>query len=336
MIQHTDNNTFHALLVEEKEKGIFSRRIASRHIDELPAGDVLLRVHYSSLNYKDALSASGNRGVTRRYPHTPGIDAAGVVVESNDPRWQHGQEVLACCYDLGMNTAGGFGQFIRVPAGWVMAKPAGLSLRKCMIIGTAGFTAAQCIAAIREHPVQTTDGKILVTGATGGVGTMAVALLAKLDYKVTAVTGKREQEQFLRGLGASEVIDRIQAVDQSGRMMLKGKWAGVVDTVGGEVLATAIKSTRYGGVVTACGNAASADLPLNVYPFILRAVSLVGIDSAECPMANRQRIWQRLAEDWRPSDLEQFANEISLDRLPEAIDTMLAGRHRGRTVINLG
>ncbi len=329
------DRNFRALQVEVGDDGNCLRRIVERHIDELPAGEVLVRVGYSSLNYKDALSASGNRGVTRRYPHTPGIDAAGVVVESADPRWRPGQEVLACGYDLGMNTSGGFGQFIRVPAAWVMAKPTALSLRECMIIGTGGFTAAQCVAAVQKHPVLPEDGKILVTGATGGVGTMAVALLAGLGYRVAAVTGKLDQEDFLRGLGASEVIDRQRAVDQSGRAMLKGKWAGVVDTVGGEILATSIKSTRYGGVVTACGNAASPDLPLNVYPFILRAVSLVGIDSAECPMANRERIWQLLAEDWRPEDLEQFAAEITLEQLPEAIDAMLAGRHRGRTVVNL-
>lgn len=326
---------FNALLVEEPEKGRFIRRIAERCIDELPIGDVLLRVHYSSLNYKDALSAAGNRGVTRRYPHTPGIDAAGVIVESADPSLQPGQEALVCCYDLGMNTPGGFGQFIRVPAGWVMAKPDGLSLRECMIIGTAGFTAAQCVESLVAHPIFPADGKILVTGATGGVGSMAVALLAKLGYTVAAVTGKASREAFLRELGAAEIVLRQQAVDESGRMMLRGKWAGVVDTVGGAILATAVKSTRYGGVVTACGNAASADLPLNVYPFILRAVSLVGIDSAECPMTKRRQVWQRLAEEWRPADLEKFATEISLGQLSDAIDAMLAGKHSGRTIVNL-
>lgn len=335
MIAAVHNATFRALLVEEGEGGKYNRRVALRQIDELPAGEVLLRVQYSSLNYKDALSAAGNRGVTRRYPHTPGVDAAGVIVASSDPNFPPGLEALVCGYDLGMNTAGGFGQFVRVPSAWVMAKPDGLSLRECMIIGTAGFTAAQCVAAIGEHPVSPADGKILVTGATGGVGSMAVALLAKLGFRVAAVTGKAEQEEFLRQLGAGEIIGRRQAVDASGRMLLKGKWAGVVDTVGGEILATAVKSTRYGGVVTACGNAASADLPLNVYPFILRAVSLVGIESAECPMGRRQRIWQRLAGDWRLQDLERFAAEISLEQLSETIDAMLAGRHSGRTVVNL-
>jgi len=328
--------TFRALLVQEEGAGRYRRKIVDRRIDELPAGEVLVRVHYSSLNFKDALSANGNRGVTRRYPHTPGIDAAGEVVSSSDRRFQKGQQVLACGYDLGMNTSGGFGQYIRVPAGWVMAKPAELSLRECMIIGTGGFTGAQCIAAISEHPLTPEAGKVLVTGATGGVGSMAVAILARLGFKVAAVTGKAEQEEFLRGLGASEIILRSKAVDNSGRMMLKGKWAGVVDTVGGEILATAVKSTRYGGIVTACGNAASAELSLNVYPFILRAVSLVGIDSAECPMERREKIWRQLAGDWRPADLERFATEIALDQLSDAIDDMLAGRHHGRTVISMG
>lgn len=330
------DRTFRALLVEEGEEGTYSRRIATRHIDELPPGGVLVRVRYSSLNYKDALSAIGNRGVTRRYPHTPGIDAAGIVAESADPQIRTGQEVLVCCYDLGMNTPGGFGQYIRVPAGWVMAKPDGLSLRQCMIIGTAGFTAAQCVDVLTAHPLAPEDGKILVTGATGGVGSFAVALLAALDFRVAAVTGKAEQEEFLRGLGASEIVPREKAADTSGRMLLKGKWVGVVDTVGGEILATAIKSTRYGGVVTACGNAASAELPLNVYPFILRAVTLVGIDSAECPMEKRRQVWQRLAAEWRPADLERFASEIGLEQLSDTIDAMLAGRHSGRTIVNLG
>jgi len=328
--------TFRALLVEEGEEGAYRRRIAERHIDELPTGGVLVRVHYSSLNYKDALSAAGNRGVTRRYPHTPGIDAAGIVAESADPRFPVGREVLVCCYDLGMNTPGGFGQYIRVPVGWVMAKPDGLSLRECMIVGTAGFTAAQCVDALIAHPLAPGEGKVLVTGATGGVGSFAVALLAGLGFRVAAVTGKVELGDFLRSLGADEIVPRDKAVDNSGRMLLKAKWVGVVDTVGGEILATAIKSTRYGGVVTACGNAASAELPLNVYPFILRAVSLVGIDSAECPMEKREQVWQRLATAWRPADLERFVNEIHLEKVSDAIDAMLAGRHSGRTIVNLG
>lgn len=327
--------SFKALLIEETEAGTFSRSIVTRSTDELPAGEVLVRVHYSSLNYKDALSAAGNRGVTRRYPHTPGIDAAGVVEESSHPGWPAGTEVVVCCYDLGMNTAGGFGQYIRVPADWVMAKPEGLTLAETMAYGTAGFTAAQCVERLVNHPVTPANGKILVTGATGGVGMVAVALLARLGFRVTAVTGKPQQEAILRELGAQEIVPREKAVDTSGKMLFKEKWAGVVDTVGGQPLATAVKSTRYGGIVTCCGNAASGDLPLNVYPFILRGVTLAGIDSAKCGMAQRVRVWGKLATAWRLADIERRATTIPLEALDDAIALMLQGKHAGRTIVDL-
>ncbi|MFZ5776249.1 MAG: YhdH/YhfP family quinone oxidoreductase [Thermodesulfobacteriota bacterium] len=329
------NRTFRAMLVSEPTPGQFHRQITVRELDDLPAGEVLVRVRYSSLNYKDALSATGNRGVTRRYPHTPGIDAAGEVAESRAPQFKPGEAVMVSCYDLGMNTPGGFGQYIRVPAAWVMPLPDGLTARESMIYGTAGFTAAQCMERLLRHPVRPEDGKILVTGATGGVGSMAVALLAGQGFHVAAVTGKPEQEAFLRGLGAREIVPRQNAIDQSARMLLKEKWAGVVDTVGGPILATAVKSTRYGGAATCCGNAASPDLSLNVYPFILRGVSLIGIDSAECPMDSRLPLWQRLASDWRLPNLEAMATEISLMELDQYIDSILQGKVRGRLILNL-
>ncbi|MCB0058853.1 MAG: alcohol dehydrogenase catalytic domain-containing protein, partial [Caldilineaceae bacterium] len=213
--------TFDALWIEEQPDGSFARSIVQRSTDELPAGDVLIRVHYSSLNYKDALSASGNRGVTRKYPHTPGIDAAGTVVDSAVDAFRLGDEVIVIGYDLGMNTAGGFGGYIRVPAGWVVARPAGLTLRKAMILGTAGFTAAQCVAALVDHGVTPEGGEVLVTGATGGVGSMAVALLGQLGYTVAAATGKRDEVDFLHGLGARIVLDRAEVDDQSGKVMLR-------------------------------------------------------------------------------------------------------------------
>lgn len=329
------SKTFKAMVVRETAAKTYERQITEQTIDQLPAGEVLVRVHYSSLNYKDALSASGNRGVTRRYPHTPGIDAAGIVAESASAAFAPGDAVIVSCYDLGMNTPGGFGQYIRVPAKWVMNLPAGLSLRESMIYGTAGFTAAQCVYRLTRHPVRPEEGKILVTGATGGVGSMAVAILASLGYRVVAATGKAEEEGFLRELGAAEILLRDQAIDTSERMLLKGKWAGVVDTVGGPILATAIKSTRYGGAVTCCGNAASPDLPLNVYPFILRGVTLIGIDSAECPMEVRIPIWQKLAKEWRLPDLEKMAAEISFAELDRRIDSILQGKQRGRILLNL-
>jgi acrylyl-CoA reductase (NADPH) len=326
---------YKALVVDKTADDQFIRSIKEKKIKDLPLHEVLVRVHYSSLNYKDALSASGNRGVTKRYPHTPGIDAAGIVAASSVAGFQPGDEVIASCYDLGMNTPGGFGQYIRVPAAWVLKLPPGLSLLESMIYGTAGFTAAQCVLRLAENQVGPDGGKILVTGATGGVGSMAVAILAGMGYRVSAVTGKPEAADFLRDLGAAEVIAREQAIDTKGRALLREKWAGVVDTVGGEMLATAIKSTRYGGVVTCCGNVAAADLPLTVYPFILRGVSLIGIDSAECPMAVRQRVWQKLAGEWKLAGLNGMATVICLDELDRHIELILAGKAKGRVVVNL-
>jgi putative YhdH/YhfP family quinone oxidoreductase len=327
--------SYKALVVEESPSGTFEKTVRSRTVAELPKGDLLIRVHYSSLNYKDALSASGNRGVTRRYPHIPGIDAAGVVEECTGGDFQPGDRVIATGFDLGMNTAGGFGQYIRIPADWALPCPEQLSLRQCMIYGTAGFTAAQSVAKLVDFPVLPGRGRILITGASGGVGSFAVAIMAKLGYSVTAVSGKPEASAFLKRLGAREIITREQATDSSGRLLLKERWAGAIDNVGGEILATAIKSTAYGGAVTCCGNVASPELPLSVYPFILRGVSLLGIDSAKCSIHIRQKIWQKLAIEWRIEDLDSLADECGLSELPEFIDRMLHGRQTGRVIINL-
>ncbi len=329
-----ENKKFTAMVVEETSEKHFERQIRERSVEDLPDGDVLVRVKYSSLNYKDALSATGNRGVTRTFPHTPGIDAAGVVEESSDDRFKPGAEVIVTSYDLGMNTAGGFGQYIRVPAGWVVPLPENLSLKEAMIYGTAGFTAGISVYKL-THTVKPENGDVLVTGATGGVGSIAVAVLSKLGYSVTAVTGKTEEESFLKEIGAKAVIGRDEALDTSGRPMLKSLWAGVVDTVGGDYLATAIKSTHLHGSVTCCGNVASPDLPLNVFPFILRGVSLLGVDSQNCPMNTRVQIWKHLAADWKLDRLEQIAREISLDELDENIDLILQGKQKGRVVVNL-
>ncbi len=325
--------TFDALWIEEQPDGSFARSIVQRSTDELPAGDVLIRVHYSSLNYKDALSASGNRGVTRKYPHTPGIDAAGIVVESAADAFGPGDEVIVIGYDLGMNTAGGFGGYIRVPAGWVVKRPAGLTLREAMILGTAGFTAAQCVAALVDHGVAPDGGEVLVTGATGGVGSMAVALLGRLGYAVAAATGKRDEVDFLHGLGARIVLDRAEVDDQSGRVMLRERWAGVVDTVGGNILASAIKATRYGGSVAACGMVASGALELTVFPFILRGVKLLGIDSVNVSIEERRAMWERLAGVWKPAILDQMAREVTLAGLDTEIQAILLGQQRGRVIV---
>ena len=326
---------FQALIVEERDKQ-YSCRIGQRQVQDLPAGELLVRVRYSSLNYKDALSASGNRGVTRRYPHTPGVDCAGTVVEnSGGGPLRPGDQVIVSGFDLGMNTAGGFGQYIRVPESWGVKLPETLTLKESMMYGTAGFTAAQCVAAIIRHGVRPDDGDVLVSGATGGVGSMAVALLAKLGYRVVALTGKTE-DNFLKGIGAREILARQTFVGSKTKALLRERWAAVVDTVGGDYLATAVKSTCYGGIVTSCGNAAGPELPLTVYPFILRGVSLVGIDSAQTPAPKRQVIWQKLGREWRLDFLPTLCREVPLAEVKACIDLMLAGRLTGRIVVNLG
>ena len=331
-----DQKTYRALVVRGDSEQGFQRAVEERSIADLPAGEVLIRVHFSSLNYKDALSAIGNRGVTRKFPHTPGIDAAGVVEASTDDQFAVGDEVLCMGYDLGMNTAGGFADYIRVPAKWVLAKPNQLSLYETMQIGTAGFTAAQCVDRLLYFGVQPDRGPVLVTGATGGVGSTAVALLSRLGFEVAGVTGKEREHSFLQQLGCTTILNRKKATGRPAAAMLRERWAGAVDTVGGEILATAIKSTRYDGVVTCCGNAASGDLPLTVYPFILRGVSLVGIDSASCPMSRRSAIWQQLAGPWRLDMQASICSRISLDQVSQAIDDILAGKIRGRVVVDLG
>lgn len=329
------SDDFKAMVVSRDEDGNFTREITTRKLDSLPDGEVLVKVKHSSLNYKDALSAIGNRGVTRNYPHTPGVDVAGVVERSESAEFEPGDKVIVHGYDLGMDTSGGFGQYVRVPAGWVVNLPSGLGIKESMMYGTAGFTAAQSVLRIVEGGVMPQDGNILVTGATGGVGSMAVAILGKVGYGVTASTGKTEQRQFLEDLGAGEVIGREDLTDPSGRLLLKGQWAGVVDTVGGEILATAIKSVRQRGVVTTCGNVASHELNTNVYPFILRGVTLAGIDSASCPMERRRLVWEKISGEWKLDILERICRTVSLEDLDPEIDVILKGGQVGRVVIDL-
>lgn len=326
---------FRALVVRETGTQAFSRTIEQRAVADLPRNDVLIRVRYSSLNFKDALSATGNRGVTRRYPHTPGIDAAGEVVESASERFKPGDAVIVTGFDLGMNTAGGFGQYVRVPENWIVPCPDGLNFKESMVYGTAGFTAALSVYRLEKAGVFPGQGEILVTGATGGVGTIATGILAKAGYAVVAVTGKADQKRFLMDLGAQEVLSRDQVDDAPGKPMLKTRWAGAVDTVGGGLLEAAIRSTIYGGAVTCCGNVASADLTLTVYPFILRGVSLVGVDSTHCLMPVRTELWRRIAGPWKLDPLERIFSEISMEGLEEKIQQILKGNVRGRTVVDL-
>ena len=326
---------FRAFQVDKDAAGQFSRAIVERDTADLPAGELLIDVAYSSLNYKDALSATGNPGVTRNFPHTPGIDAAGTVAESADASFRVGDEVIVIGFDLGMNTAGGFGKNIRVPAAWAVPMPAGLTPRSAMILGTAGFTAALCIDKLECIGSLATDGPVLVTGATGGVGSVAVALLAKLGYEVHAVTGKLQQHDFLRRLGAAEILSREDATANAKRPLGREKWAGVVDTVGGEILVDALKSLRYGRSLAACGLVASAEIPATVLPFILRHVNLLGIDSVELPLTEKTAIWQKLATDWQLDDLETLAEPLTLNTLSDAIDRILTGKMVGRGLVDL-
>ena len=329
-----EKRMFDAFVVEESDDKTFTGRVKKQNTADLPKGDVTIRVQYSSLNYKDALSATGNRGVTKTYPHTPGIDAAGIIEESSVNRFKAGDPVICTSYDLGMNTPGGFGQMIRVPADWIVKLPAGLTLRESMIFGTAGFTAGLSVRKLTAS-VRPEQGPVLVTGGTGGVGSIAVAILSRLGYSVTAVSGKADSEAFLRKLGVKEILARETFLKDSNRPLLQPVWAGAVDTVGGEYLATAIKSTMPLGVVTCCGNAASPDLPITVFPFILRGVTLAGVNSQSCPMPIREEVWGKLASEWKFDGLEDVCAEIPLEALNEKIGLILKGRLKGRTVINL-
>ncbi|MGM3387715.1 YhdH/YhfP family quinone oxidoreductase [Stutzerimonas stutzeri] len=326
---------FKALMTTEQADGRFESNVVERSTDDLPTGEVLIRVAYSSLNYKDALSATGNRGVTRQFPHTPGIDAAGTVSESSAAEFAVGDEVIVTGYDLGMNTAGGFGQYIRVPAAWVIRRPAGLSLRDAMILGTAGLTAALCVDKLEQAGLEPGEAPVLVTGATGGVGSIAVALLASLGYKVAAVTGKSSQADFLRRLGAQEVVERSALQAGVEKPILKEQWAGAVDTVGGDILFNVVKSLRRGASVACCGLTAGTSFQANVLPFILRGVNLLGVDSVEIPLVVKASMWDKLSLQWKVPNLADLVEEVTLDELPGAIERILAGGQVGRTLVRL-
>ena len=326
-------STFQAFYISENEDKTFSQATVERKIEDLPAGEVLIKVQYSSLNYKDALSSTGNRGVTRNYPHIPGIDAAGIIEESISSDFKKGDKVLVTGFDLGMNTSGGFGQYIRVPAKWVIKLPRGLKLKESMIFGTAGLTAALCIDKLLQNGLK--SGKVIVTGATGGVGTMAVMILAKLGFYVVGVTGKPEGKEFLMKIGAKEVISREEVDDKSNRPLLKGIYAGCVDTVGGNILATILKSMQYNGVVAICGLVNSPEVPTSVFPFILRGVSMFGIDSSECDLEWRKKLWKNLAKNWKPNELQSISKTITLKGLPKEINKILKGKQIGRIIVRL-
>jgi len=325
---------FRCLLVTRGEGGELSTAVTTRSLADLPPGDVLVRVAYSSLNYKDALSVTGHPGVTRKFPHVPGIDACGTVVRSTDGRFQPGDQVLITGHDLGQNTWGGLAEYVQVPADWVLTLPAGLSLRESMVLGTAGLTAGLALRALAHRGVQPGSGEVLVTGATGGVGSLAVAILAHLGYAVVASTGKEGEHAYLKELGAARVISREEVHDTTGKPLLAARWAGAIDTVGGPTLSTVVRSLQRGGAVAACGLVGGAELSLTVYPFLLRGVDLVGIDSAECPQRVREEVWGNLAGPWKPACLELLAREAGLEQLPALVDSILQGGIRGRVLVD--
>ena len=330
-----ENTTFKAYRVHEDESGKFHRTIEERTIEDLPEGEVLIKVQYAALNYKDALSFSGNKGVTRQYPHTPGIDGAGVVVASQTNDFNPGDEVVVTSYDLGMSTDGAFAEYIRVPSGWVVPLPKGLSLLESMIIGTAGFTAGIGLYKMEKMGQQPNMGPVVISGATGGVGSLAVGILAKAGYEVVASSGKPEMKDYLISLGAHQVVDREYINDDSSRPLMKPKWAGAIDTIGGNTLATLLKGCKSEGNIAACGLVSSPVLPTTVFPFILNGINLIGIDSATFPKKERLHVWEKLANEWRLPDMESIVTQCTLEELGPYVDAMLKGGSKGRVVVDM-
>lgn len=325
--------TFKAFYVEETEEGSFNSEVQQVPFSFLPKNEVLIRVRYSSLNYKDALSASGNKGVTRTYPHIPGIDASGIVQEDRSGTFSEGDEVIVTGRDLGSNTSGGFGEYISVPADWVVKLPEGLTLETAMFFGTAGFTAMYGVKRLQREQIDPEGGRVLVTGATGGVGSLAVFFLAELGYDVVAATGKMNEESFLKLLGAKEVINREQVTNVGNSLMLSRKWNGAIEAVGGEMLDAVIRQTNHDGAVACCGNILGHELNTNIYPFILRGVSLLGIDSAICKMPMRLKIWDSISKIDVSKLPNRFITTVHLEGLKDEVERILKGGQVGRVVV---
>ncbi|MEZ6089479.1 MAG: YhdH/YhfP family quinone oxidoreductase [Pirellulaceae bacterium] len=331
-------STFRCLYVQEDASGNVSHGLADRPLDDLPIVDgpaCQIDVRWTALNYKDALAATGHRGVIRSLPHIPGIDAVGTIASSDSAQFSVGDQVIVTGYDLGTSRFGAWAEKIRVPVEWVVPLPEGLSQQEAIILGTAGFTAAQCVAALLHNRVAVDEQPIVVTGATGGVAGLSIQILAKLGFHVVAVTGKQDEHDRLKSWGASEVISRNDFTDTSGRPMLSARFSGAIDTVGGSTLETVLRQIAYRGCVAACGLAGGHELHTTVYPFLLRGITLAGIDSAMCPMSLRRDIWRKLAGDWKPQHLNEIAHQIRFDELPEAVASMLSGKHIGRSIVAL-
>jgi len=328
------SDTFRCFYVERVDDQI-KQSITQRPVEELPSGDVTIRVEYSSLNYKDALAANAHPGVARRLPHVPGIDAAGVVLQSTDSRFQPGDQVIATSYEIGAERWGGWSELLRVPAEWVLPLPEGLSAFDAMVLGTAGLTAALSVAALQEHGVSPERGEVAVTGATGGVGSLAVMLLAKLGYAVAAVTGKKDREEMLRSWGARRIVAREDMLAPADKPLLSVRFAAGVDTVGGLMLSTLLRQIDQYGCVAACGLVGGMEVPITVYPFILRGVTLAGISTAWTPRPRRDEIWRRLASQWRLAIPDNVVDVVPLHDVGSRIQRILAGQIVGRVVVDV-
>ena len=323
---------YNALVTTEDNKS-FINSIEKKDISTLPDNDTLVKVKFSSLNYKDALSASGNKGVTRNYPHTPGIDAAGIIEETTSKNFQVGDEVIITGYDMGMNTFGGFGEYIRVPQEWIVKKPNNLSLSESMAFGTAGLTAGLCLRKLLLHGLKPNDGEVFVSGVTGGVGIISLMLFSKLGFDVTAITGKMDQEKLLKDLGAKTVLDRNDLDSDLISPLQKPIYAGGIDAVGGKILSNLICSTSQRAAIACCGMVGGLSLDTSIFPFILRGLSLFGIDSAESLLETKEEVWNNFATSWKLENIDENIKDISLNELPSEIDKILDGKQIGRVRI---
>ncbi|ATE59112.1 oxidoreductase [Thauera sinica] len=327
---------FRAFVIDQDENRKVVSRLTTMQQDQLDAGEVLIRVSYSSINYKDALAATGAGKIIRRFPCVGGIDLSGEVVDSADARFKPGDKVIATSFDIGVAHHGGYAEYARVPAGWVVPLPAGLDLFEAMALGTAGFTAALGIVRMEDNGLDPAGGPVVVTGATGGVGGLAIEMLAQLGYHVVALTGKEAEGDYLKMLGAAEIKLRSSIDFDKVRPLEAAQWAGAVDNVGGQILHWVLATMKQAGTVASIGNAASFNLDTTVFPFILRGVSLLGIDSGYMGFPTRQRVWDRLATDLKPGHLAAVTRTIGFDALPGAFDDFIAGRVKGRTVVRIG
>ena len=326
---------FKAFVVDKKQEG-FTATFKDLTAADLPPGEVLIKVAYSSVNYKDGLASIPEGKIVRNYPFVPGIDLSGTVVESSDARFKAGDEVIVTSYELGVSHYGGFSEYARVRADWVVPLPAGMTLKEAMALGTAGFTAALAVYKLEYNGLKPQNGPVLITGATGGLGSIAISILKSRAYTVAASTGKESEHAYLKALGADEILSREETTAESNRPLEKERWAGSIDAVGGATMAYLLRTTRTGGSIASCGNTSGPNFSTTVFPFILRGVNLLGIDSQNCPMELRRQIWEHLASDYKPNGLlDRIGHEVPFTELPQALSTILKGGARGRTIIRV-